>query len=347
MGQCVPLYNILTGFDINFKLKITPVRDIKGNKAKIVVEKLKSTVNNSLENLVSLQSREVWVWFLPKGNKKDVGYYIFDIFLYNASNEIKHSQAVPELHSFFNSIKSLNTLQFSDGNKFEFRYGIGHGIELNRMGMFDLGAGKGGKLRSLSGDDWKQQIPNHDFLTISDINWCMRTEFTTDEIEELGFNMYRIKQTNTILFEGQWDYRIYLGSYILCTCITYIVDDTDTDNRYPAIQDIPRIVDDSEDDIAKPSLTFDMNDKGLASAIAGFVLFVIGIILFKAKSTFKKRQLHKAEDQTHVGIEISSFRDSTKDTQFGMSEISCKTRVLDNASSEASEAREVDGKKQN
>ena len=324
--------------DINFKLKLTPAQNVQVNRAKQVVEGLKSVVNNTLDNLVSLQPREVSVWFLPtgnKGNRKVVDYYLFDIFLYSASNEVQYNQAVKEMHTFFNSIKSLNTVHVLEGNKLEFKYDIGHGVELTRLGMIDLAAG--GKRLSLMGDDFKLE-PKISHMTLSDINWCIRTEFVSVETERPGRNVYSVTQTNKFLFEDQFDIERYPGSFSLYTCISYFVDDTDTENRYPELQnDIPNTVEDSEDADDNHSLTF---DKSFAAAVAGLVLVIIGVILYKARSTFRKRQL-RAEDQSHVAIEMSnvSFRSSANDPDC-MSEIPSKSTVLDDAKIEENPTRD-------
>ena len=106
------------------------MQDIKRSNAQHVGQKLKAAVNNSLENSVSLYIREIYVWYLPKGNKNVVDYFLFDMFLYTDTNEIRYSQAVKELHQFYNSISSVTTFQTSDAllNSIEFKYGTGHGL---------------------------------------------------------------------------------------------------------------------------------------------------------------------------------------------------------------------------
>ena len=283
MGRCVPLYNILTGLDINFKLKITPVQGIQGKIVNEVAEKLQLRVNTMLENVVGLQPREVLVWFLPKSNGKTVSYYLFDIYVYSASNKVKYDRAVQELHNFFNTIKSLHSLQLSEETELELKYDIGHKLRSTPTGLIDLGV-RDRKLHSLIGDSWKLQQPVN-YLTISDVNWCIRTEFIADEIEKLGLSVYRVKQTKTILFKDQYDIDSDADPNCLYTCLDYFLDDVVTENGPTKIpNDIFHISEDPKDATDTLSLS------GFAIVGAVFVVVMLGIILFKARSAFRKRQ---------------------------------------------------------
>ena len=288
---------------MNFKLKITPMQDIKRSKAQHVGEKLKALVNNSLDNSVSLHIREIYVWYLPKGNMKVVAYYLFDMFLYNVTDEITYSQALRELHDFYYSISSLTRLEASDSlNSIELQYGIGHGLDVTYQGMVGLDSQMGIKNLIKIGDEFKlEPLVNH--VAISDINWCIRTEFTGQEMKLIGRPAQRITLTNTILFKDQFDLEIHRGSITLYTCIKYFIDDMEIDRgQTKSSTNIVDIREDLSDTTYKTSL---LTEKGFALTVLGFVFLLTGFILIKAKTCFTKRQ-SCADDHSDVSIETSN-----------------------------------------
>ena len=306
------------------------MQNIKRNKGQKVVDELTILVNNSLENIISLQSREISVWYLPKGNKNTVGYYLFDIFLYNDTDKIKYSNAVKEIHDFYNFISSRKSLQVSYGLQnninIDFEYGIGLGFELTRFGIVDLSVQTGFKSLVKIGDELKlEPLVNH--VTISDINWCIRTEFTAVDLETIGRHTHHIKLTNTILFKDQFDTEPYRDSNTLYTCISYLVDENEIKHRNSEMMpDIVGIGDDApSDSIETHSIVF---DKASNAAVAGFILVLILLTLFKVKSALTKRQL-RAEDHSD-GIETGdrTLRYSV-DEPYNRSKLTDNTTVVE------------------
>ena len=225
MEQCIPIYNTLTGLDINFKIKVTPEQDVHGKVAIDVAKELKQNVSSHLTNLISLQTRDITVWFLPKIGEKTIRSFLLDIFLYNASKKVKYNRAVLELHDFFYAIKSLNRLQISKDTTLGVTYEMGHKLDYGDQL---------GNLYHLTGGGLKQYT-NTNHLTISDVNWCIRTEFTANETEILGRNVFRVKKTNTFLSKDQCFIDFSVDPIILYTCIDYFVDDGVKGNKNPKI----------------------------------------------------------------------------------------------------------------
>ena len=276
MARCIPLYNTLTGLDINFKIKVTPEQDVEVKIANTVAKKLKLRVSSLLTNIVSLQSRDIAVWFMPKSDGTTVHFYLIDIFVYNASKKVVYNRAVMELQDFFKTIKFLNRLQISKEIALGLKYDIGR--------MLDYGA-QLRNLHFLMGErlDYDKQPQNH--VTISDINWCVRTEFTADDIEKLGRAVYKIKQTNTILYKDQYDSDFNGDSHYLYACIDNFVDDKVKVRRMIKIPNhvhttptMPGDTKDAKDANGRLSLP------GITTAVAVLLAVIFTIVLVKIKS---------------------------------------------------------------
>ena len=128
-GNCVPLYTRMSGLGFNFRIKITPLQDIRGVNIPPVAVALLSALNNTLEKHFPLQHYETTVWYLTKDKGKIVRYYLFDIKIDNAKREFHFSQV---FYNFYNEFKSMDSVHLASGNKFGFQIGIGHGVEIRR-----------------------------------------------------------------------------------------------------------------------------------------------------------------------------------------------------------------------
>ena len=275
MEKCIPLYNTLTGLDINLKIKVTPEQYVHGKAAKEVAKELKLRVSALLTNLMSLQTRDITVWFLPKIDEKTTRSFLLDIFVYNVSKKVKYNRAVLELHDFFNAIKSLNSIQISKETTLRVTYKIGHKLDYdNQLGNLYHLMGDGSKRYSKS---------NH--LTISDVNWCIRTEFTADEVERLGRNVYRVKKTNTLLYNDQYDIDTIQDQSRMYTCVDYFVDDAVKVNRHAEIPIyVSKTSVTTEYAAGKPPLP------SVGTAVAVLVAVMFAIVLFKMKCKLRERQ---------------------------------------------------------
>ena len=145
IGNCIPLYHTLTGLDINFKITVRPEQDVQGTAAREVAEKLKSRMISLMTTILSLQLRDIAVWFMHKAGGRSIRFYLFDIFLYNASNEISFTRAIEELHEFFHVVKVLTRLQISEDKVVGLKYNIGRLMDYS---------GQSGNLKHLIGNGW-------------------------------------------------------------------------------------------------------------------------------------------------------------------------------------------------
>ena len=274
LEDCIPLYNTLTGIDINFKIKVTPQQDVQGKVANTVAKELKLKISSLLTNIVSLQSRDISVWFMPKPDGKTIHFYLFDIFVCNASKKVVYNRAVLELHDLFNTIKHSNSLQISQQTAIGLKYDIGHMLDYN---------GRLENLHYLMGTTLHYDYKPHDHLTISDVNWCIRIEFTADDIEILVMNVFRVKQTNTILYKDQYDIDHDADPLCLYACIDYFVDDNVMANRNV---EIPNHISTTPGDANEANGKLPL--QGIATAVAVLMAVILTIAVVKIRSKLRE-----------------------------------------------------------
>ena len=263
----------MTGLDINFKLKATLQQNVKRKTVKEVAKKLKLSVISFLKNHVSLQIRDINVYCLPDMDGKHTQPFLVDIFIYNASNKVKYNRAVLELHDFFYATKSSNKLLISNDTALGVTYEIGHQSDYSD----DLKT-----LHLLIGNRLKRKKPkNH--LTISDVNWCVRTEFTANEIERLGLTVYRVLKTSIIIYNDQYETDTFTDPNRFYTCIDYFIDDADKVDRYPKI-----FTDESKSSVYTEDATGKLPLPSVGTAVAVLVAVLFSIVLFKLK--YKHRE---------------------------------------------------------
>ena len=263
----------MAGLDINFKIKVTLQQKVQGKTVKEVAKKMKFIVISFLKNQVSLQIRDINVYCLPNMDGKHIQPFLVDIFIYNASNKVKYNRAVLELYDFFYAIKSSNKLQISNDTALGVTYEIGHQSDYSD----DLKT-----LHLLIGNRPKRNKPkNH--LTISDVNWCVRTEFTANEIERLGLTVYRVLKTNPILYNDQYETDTFADPHLFYTCIDYFIDDTDKVDGYPKF-----LTDESKSSVNTEDATGNLPLPSVGTAVAVLVAVLFSVVLFKIK--YKHRE---------------------------------------------------------
>ena len=308
-GRCIPLYNRITGMGVNLEIKITPPQSIQDAETKQVAEAIFSAVNSTLEKCVSLQYRDITAWYLAKNRGKTVRCYLFDIKLFNVNQEFLFDGAIKDLNNFFHELESDNTILISNGIKYEVQYEIGHGIQTGVKGKSDLRYPADGYFRLLIGGD--QNIPGpKNYLTLTDLYWCIRVEILSNELERLDRFVFRVNQTGTLLFNDQFDMKFNSESFGLHTCINYFVDDSV--KELIALKRTPNLVNLAVSDSDAPAVGEEDDeftlDKGLATLAAVIVIAVICIFVFKFRLSAKKRQLQSVE-HTQEGIDSSNFED--------------------------------------
>ena len=118
-NKCLPLYRSITGVDINVKIEISPNDAILKNLSSYVLNKLRKILNTSLAKYVTLQSREITVWYGPKRSKVRDKYYMFDIYLFNSSNTIDFVASIKEIRAFYNNLRTHDSIHVLNGDEIQ------------------------------------------------------------------------------------------------------------------------------------------------------------------------------------------------------------------------------------
>ena len=131
-------------------------------------------------------------------------------------------------------------------------------------------------LHYLMGKSLHYDFKPHDHLSISDVSWCIRTEFPADDIEKLGMAVFRVNQTNTILYKDQYDINHNADPLCLYACIDYFVGHNVKANRNV---EIPNHISTTSGDANKANDKFPL--QGIATAVAVLVEVIFTIVVVK------------------------------------------------------------------
>ena len=202
-GYCRPLYDILSGMNLHFKLQVIVDHSIKEDLRQEFAETIYPVVNYTLKRTVNLQILENSLWFLPGSRERPVDYYLFSVYLFNSSNEIKYSRAIKEINTFFQTIKTTSYLALGDGKIAALTYQFGHQVIRHKFNLVDASKGKNGQLYPMME---KERISKEhgSSMTISNSNWCYRTFLAAKEVER-NLVVYRIKNSDIFLYQDQFD----------------------------------------------------------------------------------------------------------------------------------------------
>ena len=206
-GKCVPLYRSITGVDINVKIEIALKDENPTELFSDVLIKLRKIVNISLANFVTLQSREMSVWYGPKGSKDRDKYFMFDIFLFNSSGTIDISASLNEIRNFYNNLKAQDSIRLlnDDEKKLEINFNDRVIPKFRHRQYNDMSINGDGSLRILVGRKL-EELHGRPSLLVSNVNWCYRVPFDTlDETVMIGNGVYFIKPADIIVYKNQLD----------------------------------------------------------------------------------------------------------------------------------------------
>ena len=146
--------------------------------------KLTDMVNYIIKKTVSLQVRDIFVMYLPNKQRNGKTYYVFNMYLYNTTGNIKFSQAITETKDFITGMRSQALLLLSNGITVGLNIGFTHKLKVLRS-FIDMSVGK--LLVLMKKNVWEQRIERPDF-EISDVHWCYRTDFSFKEINVIASN---------------------------------------------------------------------------------------------------------------------------------------------------------------
>ena len=284
-NKCVPLYISTTGLDINLKLQISLKNRIPKESAANAVSELRKIVSTSLAERVTLESREISVWYGPKGAKARDKYYMFDIFLSNSSGIIIFGTSVTEIHAFYQHLKSYERIGLN-GGEIKIEINFNPRIISKRDKYYDMSVSNDGSLTFLLGRTL-EEVANRPSRLVSNVNWCKRVPFDIkDEVEFITNEIYLINSTGMVVFENQVDehYLFLPKLHLLFLCLDLFLSHTDDD-----ITDKTDITDDKLS--ALNSNTDDDNEATILSnpvhiaIITGCLCIAVVCVLYKIRYT--------------------------------------------------------------
>ena len=329
-NKCVPLYQSITGMDLNVKIDVFLSEAVPKKFSSDFLDKLMKIVNISLSEYVTLQPRDISVWYGPKQRKPPYKFYMFDIYLFNASDMIDYSTAVKEIRDFFNNLKSYKNLSFSDGTDIGLDFKFDHRMEAKFQSYNDISVPVGGGLRPLVGE-LSDHRPN---MFISNVNWCYRVAFheAFQDLERIDRKAYVIKHANITVYEPQYD-KQYKGNFqILYLCLDLFISHANNDyldlrpgnlngirQQNVVIASVPRVEDNN--DIAEGTAPI--------SVIIVSVLFSLILVIGLFKISFASKTQTEQTEQTAVqaGSDVISVDESAIQKDDKKAEMVCQETV--------------------
>ena len=280
-NQCVPLFDILSGLDLNLKIQITPDREISNAIAAEFEGLLNDTVNYIFKKSFSLQVRDIFLLYLQNKQRNRKKYYVFNIYLYSSTGKIKFSQAIMETKTFFTGMKSRILPPLSNGITVRLKVEFAHKIRTGFQAFLDLSNGR--SLTLSMKDAWKRRIqrPN---LEISDIHWCYRAGFNEKDFKVMGLMVHEINPSVTV-YGTEFDIGIDpddhdVNVYI---CIDLVVTRTNRED-VRSTRNTDRTLDKIIDDEAEK-----VSDKGMVLMVCLVVAVVLGILFCKIRVVAKRK----------------------------------------------------------
>lgn len=235
--ECIPLYDVITGLDINVKIGVNPSENVPSSYLPEFLDKLKNILISSITNAITLQYREIAIWHRPISNNNRIRYFLFDIYFFNSSDTIKFGVAVREIENFFGILGFHKSIVLANENKIGLEFEFNHRIKTVFYIYQDTSLETGGRLYPLMGEGWENK-DQRAHVTISNINWCFRIAF--DEIELVERDIFKIKLAEIVVYYGQYDIETdESGKYrVLYACADLFTDPFDEKPKHTNIKTI-------------------------------------------------------------------------------------------------------------
>ena len=228
-NKCVPLYSSMTGLDVNVKIEISLVDKVPSKFYSEVLNELENIVNNSLAKCVTLQSREITVWYGPKENKVSDKYYMFDIYLFNASHKIDFGTSVKEIRAFYNNLKTHGSIRVLNGADIRIKIDFSHKLIAIFYQYYDMSISGDGSFRVLL----RRRMEDSKIrpsVVISNVNWCYRVPFDiVNETEMIGMEAYIVKPAGITVYKSQYDIPLVSKIHQLYLCFDLFISYFDKD----------------------------------------------------------------------------------------------------------------------
>ena len=284
MNRCKPLYDVMTGLDLNIRLQIFPSQTVDDDIKPEFINKMKYIVNYTMKRTISLERREVSVWYLPLSKMNLKEYYLFNIYLFHPNDAIRYSRAVWEIYNFYNLIKNRPSMSLSNGQRLKLEVDFGYSVVKEYKQLIDIGMNTRGKLLPLMENGLKPTW-HRASMYISGSNWCHRTVLTPDDLQILGFHTFKLKATGIFLYPDQIDF-----DTVMYVCIDFISSSADARRKHPTVPNENDIQVDFNDNNEVPAETVPNPDKTWAITGAFFGTVILLVIMYKVKAIVAKRE---------------------------------------------------------
>ena len=334
----MPLYRSITGVDINVKIEIALKDESPTELFSDVLIELRKIVNISLAKCVTLQSREMSVWYGPKGSKDRDKYFMFDIFLFNSSGTIDYSASLNEIREFYNNLKAQDSIRLLNGDEKKLEINFNDRvIPMFRQYMYnDMSINGDGSLRILVGRKLEEldAIPS---MLVSNVNWCYRVPFDTlDETVRIGTGVYFIKPADMIVYKNQFDRIDNIVPeefHLLYLCLDLFIIHIDEGNSDITSDDPTRLQSNTDDD--NNNMTFSTPDSIIITAVALSLCLVCA--LCKIRYTFIKTNVQsviQASPDMGIVSDAGMTEDGTQHIEMAGENLGLDTTNADNDASE-------------
>ena len=290
-GHCRPLYDILSGLNLYFKLQVTIDQSVTEDFRQELAETLYPVVNYTLKRTISLQILENSLWFLPGSRNHPVEYYLFNVYLCNSSSGIKYGQAIKEIYTFLQTMKSTPYMRLKNGKIVALTYQFGHQVYTENKNNILIDVSKG-RLYPMMVKEWRPKWHGSS-MTISNSNWCYRTILTKQEWRNNGV-AFNIFDFDIVLYQDQID-DYYVNT--IAVCVDVVTDSGGSRKERPnvAVNSISVFVE--NDDHYNEMPWYLTRDFAVTVFVFGTILFFISfckVKYFYAKhreqSTINKNQ---------------------------------------------------------
>ena len=298
--------------DLNVKVEVFPSRNIPKKFASYFLDELWLMVNTSMSKCITLQSNATSVWFGPIGRPPPDKYYMFDIYLFNASDTIEYSDAVKEVRDFFNELKTYGKLSLPDSTNIELYFKFNHRLRASFELYKDNSVNAGGVLRPLVGKLLDRR-PN---MIISNVNWCYRVAFeeAVGDVQIIDLNAFFIKPANITVYRQQFDEPGTSGvDWLLYLCIDLFRSHKNTENsdeRYLVVNEK------GKQDGFKPSIPLENGNyesSGMNSPVSIIIVSVLGLLVLVAGLYWIRFTINKPIKQTGVHVSLDILHNDESD----------------------------------
>ena len=297
----MPLFDTLSGLDIHVKIQVTPDRVIERDVTAEFEDKLEDMVNTIMKKTVSLQIRDIIFMYLPDKQRNGKKYYMFDIYLYNSTGNIRFSQVITEIKDFVSGLKTQGLPMLSDRMNIGFKVDFGHKIKIEpKRSIVDLSSGK--RLTVLKKTAREQDIGQPKY-EITNVHWCYRTSLSFTDVKQLGDKIYQILNSSVTVYETEIEEDLINGK--IYVCIDLVVTPTAREDMTKVLN-VEGNVDINENDANE------VFDRGAALVVSCFVLALFSFIFCKVKTQARATKANTDMPQNQTVIKMDTINDQSE-----------------------------------